>query len=86
MWGLGAEASLPGRFLAVLHHQGVMSVPFRTQCLQVTETHSSKLGPATEFIMTEENTSGKLRALLLPALKGWRLGSKASVETSLSRQ
>lgn len=32
-----------------------MSVPFRTQCLQVTEARSSELRPAAEFIiMTEE--------------------------------
>lgn len=33
------KASLPERFLEVLHHQNVMSVLVRTQCSPVTETY-----------------------------------------------
>lgn len=43
LWALGAEVSLPGRSLGVLHHQAVMRVLIRIQCLQGTETHSSEL-------------------------------------------
>lgn len=78
MWGLGTEASLPGGFLEVLYHQDVMSVPFRTQRLQVTETHSREFRPPAEFIVTlRTECLRETQGTAATSLEGLETGAKA---------